>query len=83
MSPLRGLGIGIVGCDPQDLRHGLAFAPIGLWDRGCGLSWSALRWVVFACWFARGEILRVAQNDKGTGGNDNGDRGGQLGDGGQ
>jgi hypothetical protein len=39
-------------------------APTGLLDRGCGLGWSALSWVVVGGWWARGGILRVAQNDK-------------------
>ena len=40
VSPLRGLGM---GCDPQDLRPGLAsVAPTGLLDRGCEGCGSAL-----------------------------------------
>ena len=39
--------------------------PYGAFGAGLLGDWSALRWVVFAGWFARGEILRVAQNDKG------------------
>ena len=60
MSPLRGFGLS--GERTQGLRPGLtSFAPTGLLDRGYGLSWSALRWFAFVSWFARGEILRVAQ----------------------
>jgi hypothetical protein len=35
---------------------------LGSGPLGCG---SALRWMEFAGWSARSEILRVAQNDKG------------------
>ena len=71
VSPLRGLELGVVGCDPQDLRPGLAcVAPTGLLDRGCWGNVSALSWVVFGGWLARSEILRVAQNDKGDRGSD-------------
>jgi hypothetical protein len=45
--------------------NGLLRRPYGAWDRGCGLGWSTLSWVVFAGWLARGGILRFAQNDKG------------------
>ena len=64
-----GLGDGW-WCDPQDLRPGLASVrPYGAFGSGLlGLSGSALSWVVVGGWLARGEILRVAQNDKGDGG---------------
>ncbi len=38
-----------------------------IWRRGYGLSWSALRWVMFGGWLASSKILRVAQNDKEAG----------------
>jgi hypothetical protein len=46
---------------------GYCVAPTGLWDRGCGWSGSALGRVVVGGWLVRGEILRVAQNDKADG----------------
>ena len=46
---------------------GVLVGELGGWDRGCGLGWSALSWVVDGGWLARSEILRVAQNDKGDG----------------
>jgi hypothetical protein len=46
---------------------GYCVAPTGLLDRGCWGNGSALSWFAFVSGFARSEILRVAQNDKGTG----------------